>query len=115
MSGVVEGRALALGNTAFMQQNGLSVEPLIEQAESLRSEGASVIYLAADGHLAGLLAVSDPVKDRTPEALASLKAAGLRIIMATGDGLTTANAVGAKLGINEVHGEVKPADKLALI
>ena len=115
VSGVVEGRALALGNTAFMQQNGLSVEPLIEQAESLRSEGASVIYLAADGHLAGLLAVSDPVKDSTPEALASLKAAGLRIIMATGDGLTTANAVGAKLGINEVHGEVKPADKLALI
>ena len=115
VSGVVEGRALALGNTAFMQQNGLSVEPLIEQAESLRSEGASVIYLAADEHLAGLLAVSDPVKDSTPEALASLKAAGLRIIMATGDGLTTANAVGAKLGINEVHGEVKPADKLALI
>lgn len=115
VSGVVEGRALALGNTAFMQQNGLSVEPLIEQAESLRSEGASVIYLAADGHLAGLLAVSDPVKDSTPEALASLKAAGLRVIMATGDGLTTANAVGAKLGIDEVHGEVKPADKLALI
>ncbi|MEH8027010.1 heavy metal translocating P-type ATPase [Gallibacterium anatis] len=115
VSGVVEGRALALGNTAFMQQNGLSVEPLIEQAESLRSEGASVIYLAADGHLAGLLAVSDPVKDSTPEALASLKAAGLRIIMATGDGLTTANAVGVKLGIDEVHGEVKPADKLALI
>ncbi|AHG79430.1 Heavy metal translocating P-type ATPase [Mannheimia varigena USDA-ARS-USMARC-1388] len=115
VSGMVEGRALALGNTAFMQQNGLSVEPLIEQAESLRSEGASVIYLAADGHLAGLLAVSDPVKDSTPEALASLKAAGLRIIMATGDGLTTANAVGAKLGIDEVHGEVKPADKLALI
>lgn len=115
VSGVVEGRTLALGNTAFMQQNGLSVEPLIEQAESLRSEGASVIYLAADGHLAGLLAVSDPVKDSTPEALASLKAAGLRIIMATGDGLTTANAVGAKLGIDEVHGEVKPADKLALI
>lgn len=115
VSGVVEGRALALGNTAFMQQNGLGVEPLIEQAESLRSEGASVIYLAADGHLAGLLAVSDPVKDSTPEALASLKAAGLRIIMATGDGLTTANAVGAKLGIDEVHGEVKPADKLALI
>lgn len=115
VSGVVEGRALALGNTAFMQQNGLSVEPLIEQAESLRSEGASVIYLAADGHLVGLLAVSDPVKDSTPEALASLKAAGLRIIMATGDGLTTANAVGAKLGIDEVHGEVKPADKLALI
>lgn len=115
VSGVVEGRALALGNTAFIQQNGLSVEPLIEQAESLRSEGASVIYLAADGHLAGLLAVSDPVKDSTPEALASLKAAGLRIIMATGDGLTTANAVGAKLGIDEVHGEIKPADKLALI
>jgi len=73
------------------------------------------MYLAVDGQLAGLLAVSDPVKASTPEALAALKAAGLRVIMATGDGLTTAQAVGTRLGIDEVHGEVKPADKLALI
>ena len=73
------------------------------------------MYLAVDGKLAGLLAVSDPVKQSTPEALAKLKAAGLRIVMATGDGLTTAKAIGKRLGIDEVHGEVKPADKLTLI
>ena len=68
-----------------------------------------------DGQLAGLLAVSDPIKASTAEALAGLKAAGIRVVMATGDGLTTAKAVGAKLGIDEVYGEVKPADKLALV
>jgi len=113
--GQVGGRQLALGNTALMAQIGVAVEPLIAQAESLRAEGASVMHLAVDGQLAGLLAVSDPVKDSTPEALAALKAAGLRIVMATGDGLTTAKAVAARLGIDEVHGEVKPADKLILI
>ena len=113
--GQVGGRQLALGNTALMAQIGVAVESLIAQAESLRAEGASVMHLAVDGQLAGLLAVSDPVKDSTPEALAALKAAGLRIVMATGDGLTTAKAVAARLGIDEVHGEVKPADKLILI
>jgi len=68
-----------------------------------------------DGQLAGLLAVSDPIKQSTPEALLMLKAAGLRIVMATGDGLTTAKAVAKRLGIDEVHGEVKPADKLILV
>jgi Cu+-exporting ATPase len=113
--GRVAGRQLALGNTALMEQVGVSAEPLLAQAEALRATGASVMYLAADGQLQGLLAVSDAVKASTPEALATLQAAGLRIIMATGDGMTTAKAVGAKLGIDEVHGEVKPADKLALV
>ncbi|HYR25765.1 MAG TPA: copper-translocating P-type ATPase, partial [Aquabacterium sp.] len=113
--GQVGGRALALGNTTLMQQIGASVEALVPQAEALRSEGASVMHLAVDGQLAGLLAVSDPVKASTPEALASLKEAGLRIVMATGDGQTTAKSVGARLGIDEVHGEVKPADKLLLV
>ncbi|MDZ4074160.1 MAG: copper-translocating P-type ATPase [Hylemonella sp.] len=113
--GTVGGRALVLGNTALMQQASIAVSTLSTQAESLRTEGASVMYLAVDGQLAGLLAVSDPIKGSTPEALATLKAAGLRIVMATGDGLTTARAVGVKLGIDEVHGEVKPADKLALV
>ena len=113
--GQVEGRSLALGNTALMDQLGVEVEPLAEQAEALRAEGASVMHLAVDGRLAGLLAVSDPVKDTTPEALNALHAAGLRVVMATGDGLTTARAVGQRLGIDEVHGEVKPADKLALV
>ncbi len=113
--GTVEGRQLALGNTALMQQTGVAVDVLLPQAEALRAEGASVMHLAVDGRLLGLLAVSDPVKASTPEALAALKAAGLRVVMATGDGWTTAHAVAARLGIDEVHGEVKPADKLALV
>jgi Cu+-exporting ATPase len=113
--GQVAGRQLALGNTALMQQIGVAVDVLVAQAEALRKEGASVMHLAVDGRLAGLLAVSDPVKASTPEALATLKAAGLRIVMATGDGLSTARAVAARLGIDEVHGEVKPADKLVLV
>ncbi|MDO9400583.1 MAG: copper-translocating P-type ATPase [Polaromonas sp.] len=113
--GQVAGQQLALGNTALMQQIGVSVTPLLAEAEALRAEGASVMHLAVNGQLAGLLAVSDPIKPSTPEALATLKAAGLRIVMATGDGLTTARAVAARLGIDEVHGEVKPADKLLLV
>ncbi|HEX6019968.1 MAG TPA: heavy metal translocating P-type ATPase, partial [Burkholderiaceae bacterium] len=117
--GIVEGRRLALGNTALMQQAGVSVDALAAQAEALRAEGASVMHLAEIGHegsgLLGLLAVSDPVKASTPEALATLHDAGLRIVMATGDGLTTARSVAARLGIDEVHGEVKPAEKLALV
>jgi Cu+-exporting ATPase len=111
----VAGRALALGNTTLMEQLGVSVASLASQAEALRSEGASVMHLAVEGQLAGLLAVSDPIKASTPEALATLKAAGLRIVMATGDGLATAKAVGARLGIDEVYGEVKPSDKLLLV
>tara|TARA_B100001105_G_scaffold192555_1_gene156612 strand:- start:26733 stop:29096 length:2364 start_codon:yes stop_codon:yes gene_type:complete len=113
--GSVEGKALALGNTALMDQLGVQVAALKAQAEELRSQGASVMHLAVDGQLAGLLAVSDPVKATTPDALAALRQSGLRIVMATGDGLTTARAVGKRLGIDEVHGEVKPADKLALV
>jgi len=111
----VAGRQLALGNATLMQQIGVPVASMVVQAEALRAEGASVMHLAVDGQLAGLLAVSDPIKASTPEALATLKAAGLRIVMATGDGLTTAKAVGARLGIDEVYGEVKPADKLLLV
>ena len=115
VSGTVAGHRLALGNSTLMQQIGVAVDSLAAQAEALRAEGASVMHLAVDGQLAGLLAVSDPVKASTPEALATLKAAGLRIVMATGDGHTTAKAVAARLGIDEVHGEVKPADKLLLV
>ncbi|CAG0983416.1 H+-transporting ATPase [Geobacteraceae bacterium] len=113
--GIVGGRRLALGNTVLMEQEGVDVSPLTVQAEELRRNGASVMHLAADGRLLGLLAVADPVKDSTPEALDVLRQAGLRVIMATGDGETTARAVGQRLGIDEVHGEVKPADKLALV
>lgn len=113
--GTVDGQALVLGNSAWMQDNGVQFDALSAQAQALRSEGASVMYLAVDGQLAGLLAVSDPIKSSTADALNTLRAAGLRIIMATGDGVTTAQAVARRLGIEEVHGEVKPADKLALV
>ena len=113
--GVVDGRRLALGNTVWMEAHSVSTAQLVPQAEALRAAGASVMYLAVDGELAGLLAVSDPVKATTPAALAALRAAGLRIIMATGDGRTTANAVASRLGVEEAHGEVTPQDKLQLV
>ena len=113
--GRVHGKALAIGNTALMQQLGIDTAALAAEAETLRRDGASVMYVAADGALAGLLAVADPVKASTPEAIEALHAAGLRIVMATGDGVTTANAVARRLGIDEVHGEVRPQDKIALV
>jgi Cu+-exporting ATPase len=113
--GVVSGQRIALGNTALMDEEKVEWRALQSQAEELRSEGASVMYLAADRRLVGLIAVSDPIKPSTFEALETLRAAGLRVIMATGDGLTTAQAVGKRLGITEVYGEVKPLDKLTLV
>lgn len=113
--GVVAGRRIALGNTALMDEEKIDWHVLSIQAESLRSEGASVMYLAANSHLMGLVAVSDPIKATTPEALQALTEAGLTVIMATGDGVTTAKSVATKLGISEVYGEVKPQDKLRLV
>jgi Cu+-exporting ATPase len=115
VSGRVDGKKLALGNAALMAQLHVALADLDPQAEALRAEGASVMFLAVDARPAGLLCVSDPIKATTVEALAALKASGMRVIMATGDGWTTARAVAARLGIDEVHGEVKPADKLALV
>ena len=113
--GTIDGKRLVLGNSALMEQEGVAIDALRSDGERLRSEGASVMHLAVDGQLAGILAVTDPIKATTLEAIRTLHASGLRIVMATGDGLTTAKAVGARLGIDEVHGEVKPADKLALV
>jgi len=113
--GVVDGRRLALGNTALMEAERVDWRALSEPAEALRAQGASVMHLAVDGRLAGLLAVSDPIKASTPEAIDRLREDGIHIVMATGDGWTTARAVAAKLGIDEVVGEVKPADKVAIV
>lgn len=113
--GSVGGKRIALGNTVLMESENVDWRILSDQAEALRGEGASVMYLAADGRLVGLIAVSDPIKATTPEALAALKDAHLHVIMATGDGLTTARSVAARLGIDEVYGEVKPQDKLSLV
>ena len=113
--GQVDGKKLALGNAALMADLNIDVSAQLKEADALRAEGASVMFLAADGVLAGVLAVSDPVKASTAEALQQLKAAGIRVVMATGDGVATAKSVADKLGIEEVHGEVKPKDKLDLV
>jgi Cu+-exporting ATPase len=113
--GVVAGRHIAFGNTALMESEQVDWTALQDKAEGLRVEGASVMYLAADRRLIGMVAVSDPVKATTPEALESLRRAGINVIMATGDGVTTARAVAARLGIAEAYGEITPRDKLALV
>jgi Cu+-exporting ATPase len=113
--GRVAGRELAVGNTVLMQQIGVDPLPLRVAAEQWRERGASVVFVAADQVLQGLIAVADPIKESTPSALAKLKSEGIRIVMATGDGLTTARAVGRQLGIDEVHGEVRPQDKAAMV
>ncbi|RQR22977.1 heavy metal translocating P-type ATPase [Burkholderia sp. Bp9143] len=108
-------RKLVLGNTALMLADSVPVETLATEADSMRAHGASVMYLAIDGRLAGLLAVADPIKTTTQEALSTLKENGIRVVMATGDGVVTAKAVAEQLGIDEFHGEVRPADKLDLV
>ncbi|MEO8384498.1 MAG: copper-translocating P-type ATPase [Betaproteobacteria bacterium] len=113
--GRVAGKRLALGNAALMADMKIDVASKLSEADALRRDGASVMFLGVDGALAGILAVSDPVKASTVEALQQLKEAGIRVVMATGDGTITAKAVAAKLGIDEVHGEVKPKDKLDLV
>jgi Cu+-exporting ATPase len=113
--GRVDGLHLMLGNEALMARGAVRLGALASSAESLRSAGASVMHLAVDGQLAGLLAVKDPIKSTSPDAIAALRRAGMRVVMATGDGHATAKAVARALGIDEVHGEVTPADKLALV
>ena len=113
--GRVQGQALSLGSQAFMAQTGVDTTPLGERSEALRQAGASVVFLSVDGRLAGALAVADPIKATTPEALHQLRAAGLRIVMASGDAQATAEAVGRQLGIEEVRGGVRPQDKAVLV
>jgi Cu+-exporting ATPase len=115
VKGTIANRLVLLGNTALMEQARIDVTALAAVAEELRRTGASVVHLAIDGRIAGVLAVSDPIKASTPEALRGLREAGIHVVMATGDGWTTARSVAAKLGIDEVSGEVKPADKVALV
>jgi len=111
----VGGRSVELGNAALMQESGADVGALAAQAERLRVDGATAMFLAVDGRTAGMIAVADPIKDSTPAAVQALRADGLRIVMATGDSVTTAEAVARRLGLDEVHGEVRPQDKAALV
>ena len=113
--GRVGGQALALGNKVLMTEVGADLAPVLENAERLRQQAASVMFLAVDGRLAGAVAVADPIKSSTQAALNELRAAGLRIVMASGDAQATAEAVGRTLGIDEVRGEVRPQDKAELV
>jgi Cu+-exporting ATPase len=115
VTGMAEGRRLALGSVTLMREQGISTAPLEVEAARLRGEGASVMFMAADGVLAGLIAVADPLKDTTLEALESLHDRGIRVVMATGDSAATAQAIAKETGIDEVHGEARPADKVAVI
>jgi Cu+-exporting ATPase len=113
--GTVADAHTAVGNTVLMQQEGIDVTPLASSAEQLRAEGASVVFVAIASRLAGLIAVADPIKASTPEAMRVLRDAGIHVVMATGDGVTTARAVARQLGIDEFHGEVRPQDKVELV
>lgn len=114
-AGSVGGVAVACGNTRYLAGRHVSTAQLDDAAERRRASGATVIFVALDGRLAGLVAVADPVKETTPAALEALRAEGLRLVMLTGDSATTARAVAAELGIDEVLAEVLPADKAALV
>ncbi|SEO18594.1 Cu+-exporting ATPase [Pseudorhodobacter antarcticus] len=113
--GTVGGRAVALGNTAMMQDMGLETTQAEEKADALREMGKTAMFVAVDGVLAGIVAVADPIKDSTAQAIKELHAQGLRVIMATGDNARTAQAVAATLGIDEVRAGVLPEDKKKLI
>jgi P-type Cu+ transporter len=113
--GAVESRKIVLGNSKLVVEAGADAAPLTADAERLTRDGASVIYLVVDGALAGLVAVHDPIKESTPSAIEALHKAGIRVVMATGDGPTTAKAVAQRLGIDEFYGEVRPQDKADLV
>jgi len=113
--GRIAGRTVALGNRRLMDDLGVAFGSLNERAEELRRDGQTVMFVAADGRPAGLVGVADPIKPSTPEALELLRAAGLRIVMLTGDSRATAEAVARRLGITEVEAEVLPEQKIAVI
>ena len=115
VKGRVDGKEVLFGNQRLMQGAGIEAAPLASRAEAMRKDGQTVMFLAVDGKLAGLLAVADPIKPTATEAIAKLHALGLKIVMATGDNETTAKAVAAKLGIDEVRAGLRPEDKLTLI
>ena len=113
--GLVDDRKLAIGHAAFLSSQGIATGALAAKADDLRRSGATAVFLAVDGKLAGVLAIADPVKATTPAALQALKQDGLRIVMLTGDNRTTAQAVAQQLGITEVEAEVLPDQKRAVI
>jgi len=115
VTGTVERQAVLLGTETLLEQRGLETGPLAARADELRRDGQTVVYVAIGDAVAGLLGVSDPVKRTTPEAIAQLRAEGLRVVMVTGDNRVTAEAVASTLGIDDVVAEVLPADKRRIV
>jgi len=115
VTGIVDGRKVALGNRRLIDDLGISQGELPDRAESMRKEGQTAMFVAVDGKVAGLLAVADPIKSTTAEAIEKLHQEGIRVVMLTGDSRTTAEAVGKKLGIDEVMAEVLPDQKAEMV
>ncbi|MDH3527091.1 MAG: copper-translocating P-type ATPase, partial [Gammaproteobacteria bacterium] len=115
VTGTVDGRHVAIGNARLLEGLGVDADRLAQPADTLRAEGQTVMFLAIDHTAAGLIGVADPIKDTTPEAIRDLHTAGVQIVMLTGDNLTTARAVAARLGIDRVEAEVMPDQKAEVI
>jgi len=115
VEGRVEGRAVVLGSSRFLAEKGVDTSALAAEAEALRGEGATAIFMGVDGRVASIFAIADPMKATTPDAVRALKAEGVRLVMMTGDNRTTALAVARRLGIDEVEAEVLPQDKAAVV
>ncbi|WP_430242635.1 copper-transporting P-type ATPase [Neorhizobium sp. DAR64861/K0K2] len=115
VTGTVNGKTLILGSHRIMEESHVDVSAMTAKAEDMRNEGATVIFMASDGQLAGLFAIADPVKATTPEAVKALVSEGIRVVMLTGDNKTTAHAVARRLGISEVEAEVLPEDKSKIV
>jgi P-type Cu+ transporter len=115
VTGMVDGKRLVLGNSRFLTELAIDTAALSAEAERLRTDGATAIFLAVNGKIAGVIAIADPVKETTPAALKALAAVGIRVVMLTGDNRTTAQAVARRLGIAEVEAEVLPDQKSAVV
>jgi cation transport ATPase len=109
------GRRLVIGNQRIMTEAGIDITALSGTADEMRRDGATAIFVAIDGTAAGIIAIADPIKATTPQAIKALQEAGIRVVMLTGDNRTTAQAVAAKLGITEVEAEVLPEDKSKVV
>jgi Cu+-exporting ATPase len=115
VTGLVDGKRIVIGNARIMQQANIDTRAIDKAADDLRKDGATAIFISVDEKAAGILAIADPVKATTPEAVKALKDAGIRVIMLTGDNATTANAVAQKLGISDVEAEVLPDGKAKIV
>ncbi len=115
VTGVVEGSKVALGNLKLLESLGIKAGDLTQQADAQRGEGQTVMYVAIDNHFAGIIGVADPIKESTPEAIQNLHAEGITVVMLTGDSHKTAEAVASKLNIDQVHAEVLPDQKVAVV